>query len=70
MDRMKYEVAPTAAIRVGTKVRVLDTGSHGVVIWRRAKEWVHLRIDDHQEPFGPTGKGWFFPTTAIERIEQ
>lgn len=63
-------------MRVGTKVRVLDnnvapnlTGSNGVVIWRRAKKWVRLRIDDHREPFGPSGKGWFLPTTAIERVK-
>ena len=60
-------------IRVGTKGRVIDNvmqphlaGSDATVIWRFGSKWCRVRLDDHPEPLGPEGKGWFLPQSAVQ----
>jgi hypothetical protein len=28
--------------------------------------WCRVRLDDHPEPLGPEGKGWFLPQSAVQ----
>jgi hypothetical protein len=60
-------------IRIGKTVRISDTpmqpglsGCTGTVIWRRGRMWCRVRLDDHPEPLGPEGKGWFLPQSAVQ----
>ena len=59
-------------IRIGTSIHIKRNamqpklvGKTGVVIWRRGQKWCRVRLDDHAEPLGPQGKGWFLPQSAV-----
>lgn len=60
-------------IRIGTPVRINSNPMHpdlagntGTVVWRRGPKWCRVRLDDHPEPLGPEGKGWFLPQSAVQ----
>jgi hypothetical protein len=59
--------------RTGKHVRILPNNMHpdlagrvGVIIWRRAQKFVRVRLDDHTQPLGPNGKGWFLPASKVQ----
>lgn len=61
------------SIRIGKSVRIVDNamqptliGATGTVIWRAGPKWCRVRLDDHPQPLGPEGKGWFLPQSAVQ----
>lgn len=59
-------------MRVGSTVTVTENGTQpslvgytGTIIWRGGRKWVRIRIDNHRQPMGHSGKGWFLPYSAV-----
>ena len=59
-------------IRLGTNIRINNNvlhpaliGQTGTVIWRRGQKFVRVRLDNHEQPLGSQGNGWFLPQSAV-----